>query len=210
MSSSSLPSRRTVLRAAAAAPLAAVFAVRPAAAAVDPAAVFGDAAAPVLGNPRGDVTIATWFDYQCPWCKKVEPDLMKVVAADGRVRVLMKDWPIFGEVSTRISRAVWSTRRQGRYEAAHAAFMGLEGRPDPNRIDATLAAAGVDLGRLAADIEADRAAYDALVGRNGEQAEGFGFMGTPAYVVGPFVFPGVIEAAGFRQAIADARRAAHR
>jgi protein-disulfide isomerase len=82
--------------------------------AATPHDVFADADVPVLGNPRGDVAIAMWFDYQCPFCKKVEPEMMKVVRDDGRVAVLLKDWPIFGKLSERAARAVWSSRRQMR------------------------------------------------------------------------------------------------
>ena len=64
-----------------------------------PEEVFEDADAPILGNPDGDVTIAEFFDYQCSWCKKIHPDVMDVVAEDGNVRLMMKDWPVFGEAS---------------------------------------------------------------------------------------------------------------
>jgi protein-disulfide isomerase len=193
------------LTAAAGAGLAAVL-PRPARAAVSPADVFADPDVPVLGNPTGDVAVAVWFDYQCPFCKKVEPILNEVVRKDGKVAILMKDWPIFGEVSTRAARLVWSARRQSRYEALHAGLMAVKGRPDAARLDAEIARAGLDRARLDADVATDTAAFDALVARNGAQAEGFGFPGTPAFVIGSFVFPGVLDADGFRQAIADARR----
>lgn len=51
---------------------------------------------PVLGNPEGDVTIVEFFDYQCPYCKANHPPLTEVVEADGNIRLVMKDWPIFG------------------------------------------------------------------------------------------------------------------
>ncbi|MCE1235997.1 MAG: DsbA family protein [Hyphomicrobiales bacterium] len=197
--------RRLFLLGAASAGLAAL-APRAARAGVDPAAVFADPDVPVLGNPQGDVAVAVWFDYQCPFCKKVEPILKDVAKKDGKVAILMKDWPIFGEISTRAARAVWSARRQDRFAALHDRLMAVKGRPDAARLDAEIASAGLDRARLDADIATDTAAFDALVARNGAQAEAFGFPGTPAFVIGSFVFPGVLDAAGFRQAIADARR----
>lgn len=197
--------RRSLLVGAASLSLA-PLAVRPARAAVDPAAVFGDPDVPVLGNPKGDVAVVVWFDYQCPFCKKVEPILNEVVREDGKVAVLLKDWPIFGEISTKAARAVWSARRQNRLAALHDRLMAVKGRPDAARLDAEIAAAGLDRARLDADMEAEATAFDALVARNGAQAEAFGFPGTPAFVVGSFVFPGVLDAGGFRQAIADARK----
>ncbi|NLH82899.1 MAG: DsbA family protein [Phyllobacteriaceae bacterium] len=198
-------SRRSLLVGAASLSVA-PFAVAPARAGVDPAAVFGDPDVPVLGNPHGDVAVVVWFDYQCPFCKKVEPILNEVVRKDGKVALLLKDWPIFGEMSTQAARAVWSARRQNRLSALHDRLMAVKGRPDQARLDAEIAASGLDRARLDADVASDTAAFDALVARNGAQAEAFGFPGTPAFVIGSFVFPGVLDAGGFEQAIADARK----
>lgn len=167
--------------------------------------VFADDDVPVLGNPSGDVAISMWFDYQCPFCKKVEPEMMRVVEDDGRVAVLLKDWPIFGKMSEAAARMVWSSRRQSRLEPVHTGLMAIDGRPTDDRVDAVLKAAGVDRARLDADVATDRERFDALVARNGRQADGFGFRGTPAFVIGSFVFGGVLDADGFRQAIADVR-----
>ena len=38
-------------------------------------AILNDPAAPVAGNPKGDLTIVSFFDYNCRFCKKSEPDL---------------------------------------------------------------------------------------------------------------------------------------
>ena len=32
-------------------------------------AIQNDPATPVAGNPKGDLTIVTFFDYNCPFCK---------------------------------------------------------------------------------------------------------------------------------------------
>jgi protein-disulfide isomerase len=202
----SLPSlsRRTALAGLGAALALPAFGRR-ATAAVTPAAVFDDPDSPVLGAADGDVTVAVYFDYQCPFCRSTEPKLMRVVDEDRHVRVVLKDWPIFGPLSVEAARRVWSSRRQGRLAAAHAALMSVSGRLSEAILGERLAAAGVDGDRLAADVAADRAAFDALVARSEEQATAFDFPGTPAYVIGPFVFPGVLDESGFRQAIADAR-----
>ena len=44
-------------------------------------AVLRDAEIPVLGNPQGDITIVEWFDYQCPFCKKISPVIDQVLSA---------------------------------------------------------------------------------------------------------------------------------
>ena len=54
---------------------------------------------PSIGNPDGDINIVEWFDYNCPYCRKIAPEIRQVVQDDGKVRLVLKDWPILGEVS---------------------------------------------------------------------------------------------------------------
>ena len=63
------------------------------------ALVLRDPDIPVAGNADGDITIVEWFDYNCPYCRKLEPELRQVVQDDGKVRLVLKDWPILGPVS---------------------------------------------------------------------------------------------------------------
>lgn len=178
----------------------------PALAAPDPMskeAVLYDPEAPVLGNPKGDVTIVEWFDYQCPYCKKAYPEIQKIVEEDGRIRMVMKDWPIFGppsEHATDLTLAAGKHRPQ-----ALDALMRTEGRLTNAMIDARLKAAGFDVAALKRAHQSQKRRIDALIARNAAQAEAFGFLGTPAYIVGTVVFPGVPSMQDFRQAIADAR-----
>ncbi len=171
-------------------------------------AVLRDAENPVLGNPQGDITIVEYFDYQCPFCKKISPVLDQVVNEDKKVRLVLKDWPILGDPSGYAARLVLAAKYQNKYEAAHRALIGKVGRLTESVIDETLTQAGVDVARAKADLATNKAAIDALLKRNNEQAEAFGFRGTPAFVVGTFRVPGGLTAEQFKLAIGDARKAA--
>ncbi len=171
-------------------------------------AVLRDADIPVLGNPQGDITIVEYFDYQCPFCKKISPVLDQVVSEDKKVRLVLKDWPILGDPSGYAARLVLATKYQNKYEPAHRALIGAVGRLTESVIDETLAKAGVDVAKAKADLESNKATIDALLKRNYAQAEAFGFRGTPAFVVGTFRVPGGLTAEQFKLAIADARKAA--
>ncbi len=171
-------------------------------------AVLRDAEIPVLGNPDGDITIVEYFDYQCPYCKKVAPLLAKVVKQDGKVRWVLKDWPVFGPVSSYAARMVLAAKYQDKYQAAHEALMGAKTKLTEDKVRDVLAKAGVDVARAAADLETNRKTLDSLMSRNTTQALAFGFLGTPSFIIGTFRVPGVLEEAGFRAAIADARKAA--
>jgi protein-disulfide isomerase len=171
------------------------------------AAVLRDPDNPVFGNPDGDITIVEWFDFNCPYCRKIEPELRQVVQDDGKVRLVMKDWPILGPVSVAASRMALACKYQGKYDAAHDAMIGVSSRLTEPRIDELVAGAGVDLDRAKKDLAANARAIDRMLARNNETAEGLGFRGTPSFIVGKFRVPGVLTMDQFEQVITDARKA---
>jgi protein-disulfide isomerase len=172
------------------------------------ALVLRDPEIPVVGNASGDITIVEYFDYQCPYCRKVEPELRQVVKDDGKVRLVLKDWPILGPVSVVAARMALASKYQDKFLQAHEALIGVNSRLTEPRIRELLAGAGIDVDRLTRDLATNAKAIDAILARNNDQATAFGFNGTPSFIVGKFRVPGVLTMAQFDQAIADARKAA--
>ena len=172
------------------------------------ALVLRDPDIPVAGNVDGDITIVEYFDYQCPYCRKVEPELRQVVQDDGKVRLVLKDWPILGPVSVTAARMALASKFQNKYLQAHAALIGVNSKLTEPRIRELLAGAGIDVDRATRDLATNAKAIDAILVRNNDQATAFGFKGTPSFIVGKFRVPGVLTMAQFDQAIADARKAA--
>ncbi|MCA1511215.1 DsbA family protein [Bradyrhizobium sp. NBAIM01] len=171
------------------------------------AKVLRDPDTPVAGNPDGNITIVEWSDYNCPYCRKLEPELRQVVQDDGKARLVMKDWPILGPVSVTAARSALAAKFQGKYHQAHDALIGVSSRLTEPRINELLAAAGVDMDRLKRDLIGHAKDIDAILKRNNEQAEAFGFQGTPSFIVGKYRVPGVLSMTEFEQVIADARKA---
>jgi protein-disulfide isomerase len=172
------------------------------------AMVLRDPDIPVAGNADGDITIVEYFDYQCPYCRKVAPELRQVVQDDGKVRLVLKDWPILGPVSVTASRMALASKYQDKFLVAHDALVSVNSRLTEPRIRELLAGAGIDVDRLNRDLTGNAKAIDAILARNNDQASAFGFNGTPSFIVGKFRVPGVLTMAQFDQAIADARKAA--
>jgi protein-disulfide isomerase len=171
-------------------------------------AVLRDPEIPSAGNPDGDITIVEYFDFNCPYCRKLEPELRQVVQDDGKVRLVYKDWPVLGPVSIAAARLALATKYQDKYVAAHDALMGSASRLTEPRIRELLADAKIDVDRATRDLETNAKAIDAILARNNDQATAFGFKGTPAFIIGKFRVPGALTMAQFDQAIADARKAA--
>jgi len=172
------------------------------------ALVLRDPDIPVAGNVDGDITIVEYFDYQCPYCRKIEPELRQVVQDDGKVRLVLKDWPILGEVSVIAARMALASKFQDKYLVAHEALIGANSKLTEPRIRELLAGAGIDVDRLNRDLVTNAKAIDAILARNRDQAMAFGFKGTPSFIVGKFRVPGILTMAQFDQVIADARKAA--
>jgi protein-disulfide isomerase len=171
------------------------------------AQVLRDPDVPVAGNPDGDIAIVEWFDYNCPYCRKLEPELRQVVQDDGKVRLVLKDWPILGPVSVVAARMALACKFQDKYAQAHDALIGVSSKLTEPRIPELLAAAGIDVDRVKRDLADKAKTIDAILARNNAQAEGLGFRGTPSFIVGKFRVPGVLTMTQFEQVIADARKA---
>ena len=171
------------------------------------ALVLRDPDVPVTGNASGDVTIVEWFDYQCPYCRRLEPELRQVVQDDGKVRLVLKDWPILGPVSVVAARMALACKFQDKYIQAHDALIGVNSKLTEPRINELLAGAGIDVDRVKRDLASNAKTVDAILARNNDQATAFGFRGTPSFIVGKFRVPGALTIAEFEQVIADARKA---
>jgi protein-disulfide isomerase len=171
------------------------------------ALVLRDPDIPAAGNIEGDITIVEYFDYQCPYCRKLEPELRQVVQDDGKVRLVLKDWPILGPVSVIAARMALASKFQDKYIQAHEALIGVNSKLTEPRMRELLAGAGIDVDRLDRDLVTNTKAIDAIIARNSDQATAFGFKGTPSFIVGKFRVPGILTMAEFDQVIADARKA---
>ncbi|KAA0121862.1 DsbA family protein [Methylobacterium sp. P1-11] len=173
---------------------------------IDPNAILNDPEAPISGNPKGDLTIVAFLDYNCPFCKKAEPDLLRLVQSDGRIRLVHKDWPILGDASVYGAQLALAAKYQGRYDDVHRALMGIPGRKIPKeRMLEAVSASGLDMARLEADRTSHQGEITALLQRNLDQADALGLQGTPVFLIGPLKVATALDYNGFKQAVAQAR-----
>ena len=145
-------------------------------------------------------------DYQCPACRASEGAMQEAAARDGKVRIVYKEWPIFGPRSERAARVALASAYQAIYPAVHHALM-TGSRPDDAMLRETIERAGGDWRQLERDLETHRADIDAELARNRMHAFSLGLEGTPAYLVGPILVKGGLSEAQFLRTIAAAREA---
>ncbi len=142
--------------------------------------VFNDSLS-VAGNPKGNVTLVEFFDYQCSHCKTMEPVINGLIKQNPNLRVVYKEFPIFGNTSEEASKAALAAAMQGKYLALHSALLKLDGRLTSEMIMDAAKSAGLDLAKLKTDMDS-KTVTDALEA-NRQLAEKLHLMGTPAFIV---------------------------
>ena len=162
-------------------------------------------ASPVTGNPKGDVTIVEFFDYNCGYCKRVVKTLTDLIRADRRVRLVFKEFPILGPSSEIAAKSALAAEKQGKYIEFHNELMRA-GPITNERIKATATKLGLNLERLNTDIQNPEIEQEIM--RNYQLAEELGINGTPAFIIGGELIPGAIELDQFKKIIASERRKA--
>ncbi len=165
-----------------------------------------DPADPAVGDAAATVTIVEFFDYRCSYCKRVLPDLMKIMAEDKGVRVVFKEFPILGDESvlaTRAALAVWNTWPD-KYMAYHDAMMGGRGALSANKVYDYAAELGIDTDAMKVAMKDPK--VDAVIQRNYELAQILQINGTPAFIIGDELAPGAIDLNAMKQLVAKARK----
>lgn len=96
--------------------------------------IFNDPDSPVGGNPDGDVAVVEFFDYNCPYCRKVAPVVNEIEQNDPKLWFVYKEFPVLGPDSVFAARAALASRKQGKYVAFHKAMMQADERLTEDKI----------------------------------------------------------------------------
>lgn len=171
-------------------------------------AIFNDPTDPVIGNASGDVTVVEAFDSECPFCKKIAPEIDALIKADPGVKVVLKEYPILGPMSEIAARYALAAQRQGqdKYAALHATLMASTIQEhqltEANILDFATKS-GVDISRLKMDVN-DPAILDRIAA-NRALAQKIGITGTPGVIIGDTLQPGFMTLDAMKQAVAASR-----
>lgn len=156
--------------------------------------------------PKGyDVTVIVFSDYGCPYCKKLHGTLAQLLARDRKVRIVWRDWPIFGGASLLAARAAIASQWQGKHAAFNAALFAQPGRMTEASVQAAARAAGIDWARLQQDMKARAREIDTVIGRSNAGAKALEFQGTPGLLIGNARFGGAAWLTQLMEAVAQAR-----
>lgn len=152
-----------------------------AAALKDAPALFAVATDPVAGNPQGKISIVEFFDYQCPHCVDMDPVFVGLIKTNPDLRIIYKEFPIRGPVSTYASKAALAANIQGKYIPFHEALMNASKDLTEAKIMEIAASVGLDVKKLKADMDGDVVSQQ--IKGNYKLAQEIGIYGTPAIFV---------------------------
>ena len=160
----------------------------------------------VGGNPDGDVTMVEFIDYKCTYCKKAYEVVDEVLKKDGKIRFVVKEFPILSEQSVLAARFAVATRQvagDAAYEKVHDALMAVRGDITLESLQRLAEAQKIDAKAVLAQMNTE--AVTAVLRTNAQLAERMAIAGTPAFVVGGQLLRGYAPAEVMAQIIADER-----
>lgn len=167
-----------------------------------------DPDAPMIAPKGYDVTIVEYMDYQCPACRASRGPLKQLLAKDKKVRIIFRDWPVFGSASEKAARLATAAKYQGKYVEFHDALFEMSRPLDDAKIEAAAGKAGLDWARLQQDLKTNAQNIEELLARNEEQANMLGLDGTPGFIIGNTQSFGAVTLKDLEEDIALARKEA--
>jgi protein-disulfide isomerase len=158
----------------------------------------------VAGNPKGDVTIVEFFDYRCPYCRKVKKTVADLLNQDGNIKLILKEFPILSPESELAAQVAIAAAAQGKYWDVHMAFMGAEDLAG-ERIFQLAKEAGADIERLKADMKNPKVGK--RLSETQSLAGAIGIDATPTFFIGDEPLTGAQSLEELKKAVAAARKA---
>jgi protein-disulfide isomerase len=170
-------------------------------------ALFSSPRHVVVGNPQGDVTFVEFFDYNCGYCKRAMSDMIDLMKADPKLKVVLKEFPVLSAGSVEAAQVAVAVRMQDptgkKYLDFHQKLLGGRGAADKARAMAVAKEVGIDMGRLEKDLASPEVKN--TLEENFKLAESMGMNGTPSYVIGKQVVIGAVGVDSLKQKIGLAR-----
>ncbi len=160
----------------------------------------------MIGNPKGNVTLVEFFDYNCGYCKRALEDVSALIKNDPNLKVVLKELPILSPGSVEAARVAVAVRMQNpaKYWDFHRALLGGRGEANMARALAAAQAAGLDVERIKKDISNPE--VDATLAESEQLAKALQIGGTPSYVLGDQLIPGALPHDRMAVAIAAVRK----
>jgi protein-disulfide isomerase len=154
------------------------------------------------GNPKGDVTIVEFTDYNCGFCRASAPDVQRLLKSDGNIRLVYRELPILSQSSRDAALWALAAARQGKHKAFHDALFA-SGRADEANIAAAARKVGLDMAAAYTFAASPQANQE--IERNAAFMREVGFNGTPTFIIGDQILEGALGYDALKSAVEKAR-----
>lgn len=169
-------------------------------------ALTNDGFSYVGGNPDGDITIVEFIDYRCGFCRRAHPEVAELIATDGNIRIITKEFPILGEQSLLASQFAVATKiiaGDEAYKEVSDALIALRSDVTPASLSSLANAFDLDNDAIFAEMESD--AVNTVLANNRALGERMAISGTPTFVFGGEMVRGYVPLAQMRQIVESQR-----
>lgn len=147
----------------------------------------------VGGNPDGDITVVEFMDYRCGYCRRAFDEVEALVAGDGNIRLILKEFPILGEqslLSSQFAVAVQQIHGDDIYKDVHDALIRLETDATPDSLARLAEGFGLDPAPILDRMAAPEVA--AVINANHALGDLMQITGTPTFVIGDQMVRGYV------------------
>lgn len=134
----------------------------------------------IAGSSNPSVTIVEFFDYSCGHCKQMSPIVKEALKTNPNLKVVYREFPIFGNTSVLAAQAAIAAGMQGKYLPMQEALFGLK-KIDETALVALAKQQGLDIAKFQADMKSKVVAN--AIAQNRQFAESMKLFGTPVFIV---------------------------
>ena len=158
---------------------------------------------PMTGNPKGDITLIEFFDYNCGYCRRALEEIQTVLKTDDNLKVIFMDMPILGPSSLEVSKWSLAAHEQDKYFDYHQALLNHTGQKTEKVMADLAEKAGLDVEKLKKDKDNEK--IENTLKANVEAAQDMNIRGTPGFIIDGKIYPGYMPASRIKQILKEAR-----
>ena len=144
-----------------------------------------------IGSPVTPITIVEFFDYNCGYCKRAFPDIMKLTQKNPDVRVVFKEFPILGPASEQAARVALASKGDGKYFAIHQGLLNARGSVSGGALSSLIEKHGLNADEIVT--RGKNKDIDAHIKDVRNLAQSLGVSGTPAFIIDNQLFSGALS-----------------
>jgi protein-disulfide isomerase len=101
----------------------------------------------IAGNPRGKITLAEFYDVNCPYCRAASNSIDALLRSEPELRLVLVPFPVLGAASVQGTRVELAVLRlaPGKFYAFHRKLSAMRGVVDGTRALDAAKALGLNL-----------------------------------------------------------------